>query len=75
VHILFNISVALALFNLLPFPGLDGGRLVFLAYEIVARRRANERVEAILHAIGIAALLLLLLGVTLFGDLPGLLRR
>jgi len=75
VHILFSLSVALALFNLLPFPGLDGGRLVFLAYEIVARRRANERIESILHAIGIAALLLLLLGVTLFGDLPGLLRR
>jgi regulator of sigma E protease len=75
VHILFNISVALALFNLLPFPGLDGGRLVFLSYEIVARRRANERIESILHALGIAALLLLLLAVTLLGDLPGLLRR
>jgi regulator of sigma E protease len=75
VHILFNISVALALFNLLPVPGLDGGRLVFLGYEIVARRRANERIESILHAIGIALLLVLLLGVTVFGDLPGLLRR
>ncbi len=73
VQLLFAISVALALFNLLPVPGLDGGRLVFLAYEIVARRRANERVESFLHAVGIVALLALILAVTVFGDL-GLFR-
>jgi regulator of sigma E protease len=74
VQLVFAISVALALFNLLPVPGLDGGRLVFLAYEIVARRRANERVESFLHAVGIVALLALIVAVTVFGDL-GLFRR
>jgi regulator of sigma E protease len=69
-HLVFAISVALALFNLLPFPGLDGGRLVFLAFEMIARRRVNERVESIVHAVGIAALLLLIVAVTVFGDLP-----
>jgi regulator of sigma E protease len=59
VGILIAISVALGYFNLLPFPALDGGRLVFLAYEIITRRRPNERIEAAVHAVG----LLFLLGV------------
>jgi regulator of sigma E protease len=77
--VVWNISVALALFNLLPLPALDGGRLVFLAYELVARRRANEKVESYVHAAGFMALLGLLLFVTLFGkqdfDLIGQIRR
>jgi regulator of sigma E protease len=67
--VIWNISVALALFNLLPLPALDGGRLVFLAYELVTRRRVNEKVESYIHAAGFIALLALLLGVTIFGDL------
>jgi regulator of sigma E protease len=59
VHILVAISVALGLFNLLPFPALDGGRLVFLGYELITRKRPNERIEAAVHAVG----LLFLLGV------------
>ena len=59
VQILVAISVALGLFNLLPFPALDGGRLVFLGYELVTRKRPNERIEAAVHAVG----LLFLLGV------------
>jgi regulator of sigma E protease len=51
------ISVALGLFNLLPFPALDGGRLVFLGFELITRRRANERIEAIVHTVGILFLL------------------
>jgi regulator of sigma E protease len=57
--ILILISVTLGLFNLLPFPGLDGGRLGFLIYELITRRRPNERIEATVHAIG----LLFLVGV------------
>ncbi|HEX2678734.1 MAG TPA: M50 family metallopeptidase [Polyangiales bacterium] len=59
VWILVGISVALGLFNMLPFPALDGGRLMFLAYEVVTRRRPNEYVEATVHTVG----LLFLLGV------------
>lgn len=79
LSIVWNISVALALFNLLPLPALDGGRLLFLGFELVTRRRVNEKVESWVHAAGFVALLALLLGVTLFGkqdlDLFGLLRR
>jgi regulator of sigma E protease len=59
VWILIAISVALGYFNLLPFPALDGGKLVFLGYEVITRRRPNERIEAAVHAVG----LLFLLGV------------
>lgn len=59
VFILIQLSIALGLFNLLPFPALDGGRLAFLGYEVITRRRANEKVEAAIHTVG----LLFLLGV------------
>ncbi len=69
VTIVWNISIALALFNLLPLPALDGGRLVFLVYEIVTRRRVNQRVESFVHLAGFVALFGLILAVTVFGDL------
>lgn len=67
--VLANISVGLAIFNFLPVPALDGGRLVFLGWEIVTGRRANQKLETALHLVGFLLLLALLLGVTIFGDL------
>jgi regulator of sigma E protease len=64
------ISTYLGIFNLLPIPALDGGRLVFLGYEAVARRRPNARIEAQIHAVGLAMLLLLIAVVTVF-DIRG----
>jgi regulator of sigma E protease len=61
------ISTLLGLFNLLPLPALDGGRLCFLVYEGLARRRANPRVEELVHGYGMMALLALILLVTV-GD-------
>ncbi len=75
LSIVWFISIALALFNLLPLPALDGGRLVFLVYEMVTRRRVNARVEHIVHLAGFVALFGLLIAVTLFGDLARMLRR
>ncbi|MCZ7677328.1 MAG: M50 family metallopeptidase [Sandaracinaceae bacterium] len=57
VALLIQLSVALGLFNLLPIPALDGGRLTFLAYEVITRRRANEKVEAAIHTVGLLFLL------------------
>ena len=56
VKLLMALSVYLGLFNLLPIPALDGGRLVFLAYELVTRRRPNPKIEAMVHMAGIMAL-------------------
>jgi regulator of sigma E protease len=60
------LSAYLGGFNLLPLPALDGGRLAFLAYEAVTRRRANARVEAGIHFVGLVMLLTLLAVVTVF---------
>ncbi len=51
------ISVALFFLNLLPVPALDGGRLVFLLYEVVMRRRPNARFETTVTAIFFTLLL------------------
>jgi regulator of sigma E protease len=69
------ISIMLAIFNLLPIPALDGGRLVFLGYEIVTRRRVDQRVESVVHFAGFVALFGLILAVTVFGDLARILGR
>ena len=59
------IGVNLAVFNLLPFPALDGARVVFTAIEGIRRKPLNRRVEGIIHAVG----LVLLLCFAVFADL------
>jgi len=51
------LSTSVGFFNLLPLPALDGGRLVFLCYEAVTRRRPNQKIEAQIHAFGMLILL------------------
>ncbi|HTE50529.1 MAG TPA: M50 family metallopeptidase [Kofleriaceae bacterium] len=64
IELMMLLNVYLGLFNLLPLPALDGGRLVFLGYEMATRHRANPRVEATVHMVGIMCLLLLMVLVT-----------
>lgn len=70
LEILAVLSAYLGGFNLLPIPALDGGRLMFLGYEAVTRRRANARVEAHVHALGLLMLITLITIVTVF-DIRG----
>ena len=65
IELLMMLSVYLGLFNLLPLPALDGGRLVFLLYEMVTRRRANPKIEAMVHMGGIMVFAVLMILVTL----------
>ena len=65
IQLLAMLSVYLGLFNLFPLPALDGGRLVFLAYEMVTRRRANPKIEAMVHMAGIMVLGVVMVLVTL----------
>lgn len=65
------ISTLLGLFNLLPLPALDGGRLTFLAYEAIAKRPAPPRIEESVHGYGMLLLIGLLLLVTV-GDIQRL---
>ncbi len=63
-----RISIMLGFFNLLPIPGLDGSRLMFLLLGMVRRRDVNPKVEAAVHAAGILLLLGLMVVVSI-GDL------
>ncbi|MFP3855317.1 MAG: M50 family metallopeptidase [Anaerolineales bacterium] len=54
------ISIGLAVANLLPIPALDGGRLLFVAIELVLGHRIDPEKEGIAHLIGFAFLLLLM---------------
>ncbi len=58
------ISLNLAVINLLPFPALDGGRLVFVAIESVIRRPINPVWVARLNALGFVLLMTLMVAVT-----------
>ncbi len=65
LKLLMLLSVYIGLFNLLPVPALDGGRLVFLIYELVTRRRANPKIEGTVHMVGVMVLLVVMVLVTL----------
>lgn len=56
------ISVNLGIFNLLPFPALDGGRIIFVLYEMIFRKPFNKAWEQQMHYFGF----LILLGLMIF---------
>lgn len=62
--ILALISINLGIFNLLPLPALDGGRLLFILFEMIFRRPVPQKYEAVVHAVGFALLLSLMVLVT-----------
>jgi regulator of sigma E protease len=62
------ISVSIGFMNLLPLPVLDGGHLLFYAYEWIARRPLGVRVQAAGYRVGLA----LLVGLMLFANLHDL---
>ena len=66
-------SISLAFFNILPIPALDGGRLFFILFEMITRKKVNQRFEAVTHAVGFALLMGLIL-LIVFSDIFKLLR-
>jgi regulator of sigma E protease len=70
LKLLGALSAYLGGFNLLPFPALDGGRLLFLAFEAAARRPADAKIEAKVHAIGLLMFLTLIAFVTYTEIIP-----
>lgn len=55
------ITTSLGIFNLLPIPALDGGRILLTLPEILIRKRVPPKLENMIHLIGFAVLLLLLI--------------
>jgi regulator of sigma E protease len=57
------LSANLAVLNFLPIPVLDGGHMVFLAYEGIRRKPASEQVQLVLTYIGLVFILSLMIWV------------
>ncbi|MCS7082462.1 MAG: RIP metalloprotease RseP [Bacteroidetes bacterium] len=70
-YIVALLSLTLAFINILPIPALDGGHVVFLLYEAIARREPSVRVRLVTQQIGMALLLGLMIFVV-FNDLSKL---
>ena len=68
------ISINIGIFNLIPLPALDGGRLFFLIIEGIRRKPINPKYEGYVHGAGLALLLLLMLVVT-FNDIVTLIKN
>ena len=66
-------SLYLGIFNLLPFPALDGSRLVFLAFEAVRGKPVDPGRESLVHFVGFAMLMLLMIAVT-YNDILRLIK-
>ena len=62
--ILAVITINLGIFNLIPFPALDGGKLFLLLVEGIRRKALPEKYEIVINLAGFAALMLLMLFVT-----------
>ena len=61
LELLASLTISLGVFNLFPFPALDGGRIIFILPELIFRRRVSPQVENFVHGMGMAFLLLFML--------------
>lgn len=73
IHFFGIVSVNLAIVNVLPFPALDGGRIIFVLYEMISKRKANQQFEALVNNLGMAILLSLIVAITV-GDVLRLIK-
>lgn len=64
IYVMMIITVNLGLFNMLPFPALDGGRFLFLIIEAIRGKSVPRKVEAIVNGIGMGLLILLMILIT-----------
>ncbi len=74
VHFFGIVSVNLAIVNVLPFPALDGGRIIFVIYELITKKRANENFEATVNNLGMLLLLSMIVMITV-GDVLRLIGK
>lgn len=62
------LSISLAILNILPFPALDGGHLLFLVYETIFRREIPVKIKLVIQRAGVA-LLLVFMAFVLINDI------
>ena len=58
------ITINLGIFNLLPIPALDGGRLLFITYEMIFRKKVPPKFEGVVHTVGFVLLFGIMILVT-----------
>ncbi len=68
LYLMMVITINLGIFNLLPIPALDGGRLLFLIIELIRRKPVPQKYEGLIHGVGFALLMVFMLAVT-FNDI------
>ncbi len=68
LRVISMISISLGVFNMLPFPVLDGGHMVFLLVEAIRRKPHSEKMEVLIGNLG-ALLLILLMVFVVFNDI------
>lgn len=61
MYILALLSIMLGIMNLIPIPGLDGGHILFLLYEMLSGRKPSERFLYIAQLVGMALLVALMI--------------
>ncbi len=66
LYVVAIISANLAVMNLLPFPALDGSRMLFTLIEMIFRKPVPRKVEAIIHTVGLILLLVLAVFLDIF---------
>lgn len=64
LYMMMLISVNLGIFNMLPFPALDGGRFLFLLIEAIIKRPLPRKAEQIVNGVGLAILLIFMAIIT-----------
>lgn len=73
LNLMALLTINLGIFNLLPFPALDGGRLFFMLVELIRRKPIPAEKEGMVHAIGMLLLLALVVFIS-FNDILKLVR-
>ena len=68
------LALNLGIMNMLPFPALDGGRFVFMLYELIFKKPISREVEGYIHFAGLCLLMLLMVFVG-FNDISNLFKR
>lgn len=58
------ITINLGIFNLLPIPALDGGRLMFIVIEMITRKKVPQKYESLVHTVGFILLIGFMLLIT-----------
>ena len=79
LFVMIMITINLGIFNMLPFPALDGGRFLFLLIEWIFRKPIPRKAEQVVNSIGFVLLMVFMLVVTvkdiwqlITGTMPGM---